>query len=290
MPEPINPDDPCPCGQRLPWHLFELGLDDHTCSCERHYVQKDNVVYEDGTEINPIARAEISWKTTEEIGPPLAGDPPTIGGEPTESQLRAAKILSKCKIPEGATSPAFQEPPQMSSDFASPADREAMSMGCLINQEYASRAREYLEGAPLIYDPQTPVGGMFDFRPSFVKTPVCEKCKTPMAPVDDTDWACPLHTCEKAYEPVHTGVYPVKQVYCGVDYADDKSECAIVVAYKDAHGKVTITNILRGEDAEKMEEFYQDRKGTSVEQLFEDARAVRMIHWGEKILAGPEEP
>jgi hypothetical protein len=58
MPDPIAPGYPCSCGQPLPWHLFELGLDDHTCSCNRHYVQANDVVYEDGVAPNPFAQAE----------------------------------------------------------------------------------------------------------------------------------------------------------------------------------------------------------------------------------------
>jgi hypothetical protein len=27
----------CPCGQQLPWHLFEFGPMEHTCSCGRKY-------------------------------------------------------------------------------------------------------------------------------------------------------------------------------------------------------------------------------------------------------------
>ena len=56
---PVPPKSPCPCGQPLPWHLFNLGLGlSHICLCDRKYVQKRDTleVLLVGTEPNPLAR------------------------------------------------------------------------------------------------------------------------------------------------------------------------------------------------------------------------------------------
>lgn len=46
----------CVCGQHLPVHLAEIGLQSHTCSCERAYRVEDGKFIEDGTRPNPFAR------------------------------------------------------------------------------------------------------------------------------------------------------------------------------------------------------------------------------------------
>jgi len=54
----VKPGVNCVCGQPLPWHLFELALDNfvHVCSCERRYViNSEKAVVQDGTEHNPVA-------------------------------------------------------------------------------------------------------------------------------------------------------------------------------------------------------------------------------------------
>ncbi len=46
--------DKCECGAELPWHLFEVGIDGHVCSCERHYLLKNGIVEQSGTAPNPF--------------------------------------------------------------------------------------------------------------------------------------------------------------------------------------------------------------------------------------------
>lgn len=56
----ILPKSPCPCGQSLPWHLFELELGlSHICLCSRKYVQErgKSEVRAAGNEANPFADA-----------------------------------------------------------------------------------------------------------------------------------------------------------------------------------------------------------------------------------------
>ena len=57
----MSPGDPCPCGQPLPWHLFELAMVgfEHICCCSRRYVVKGTkkrkpVVVQEGTD-EPLA-------------------------------------------------------------------------------------------------------------------------------------------------------------------------------------------------------------------------------------------
>jgi hypothetical protein len=59
------PDDAvCACGQRLPWHLFRLGLGEtgrtfeHVCSCSRAYTQEGGSVRRTEDQDNPFARFE----------------------------------------------------------------------------------------------------------------------------------------------------------------------------------------------------------------------------------------
>lgn len=52
----ISEGAPCECGVELPWHLFNLGLDEHICSCERSYVMKDGTVELAGVRPNPFVR------------------------------------------------------------------------------------------------------------------------------------------------------------------------------------------------------------------------------------------
>lgn len=54
----IAKDGTCVCGQPLPWHLFELGVQEHVCSCERKYAYNPKLSCADlvGTEPNPFAR------------------------------------------------------------------------------------------------------------------------------------------------------------------------------------------------------------------------------------------
>jgi len=58
----MEPGSDCPCGQPLPWHLFEL-VDErfsHICSCERRYRLKDGKIVQDGTERNPVAEFDLA--------------------------------------------------------------------------------------------------------------------------------------------------------------------------------------------------------------------------------------
>jgi len=57
IPKPLVNGDKCPCGARMPWHLIKLGLNSHTCSCERTYKVEDGKAIPAGTKVNPFARA-----------------------------------------------------------------------------------------------------------------------------------------------------------------------------------------------------------------------------------------
>ena len=52
--QPMTEGDKCECGAELPWHLFEVGLTAHVCSCERRYVVKDGTVEQSGMARNPF--------------------------------------------------------------------------------------------------------------------------------------------------------------------------------------------------------------------------------------------
>jgi len=47
-----------------------------------------------------------------------------------------------------------------------------------------------------------------NFTISWVGPPKCEACKTPMEPVDSTQWACVNEDCDQKGTPIHTGIYP----------------------------------------------------------------------------------
>ena len=63
----VEPKSSCPCGQTLPWHLFELGLGlTHVCLCNRTYRQDktSGKVEQVGNSPNPFTDAptgEAPW-------------------------------------------------------------------------------------------------------------------------------------------------------------------------------------------------------------------------------------
>ena len=50
----IEPQGKCLCGEDLPWHLHDLGINSHTCSCGRSYEPKGKTFVYVGDKPNPF--------------------------------------------------------------------------------------------------------------------------------------------------------------------------------------------------------------------------------------------
>ena len=74
---PIKDGGTCPCGNRLPWHLFNLDLGgfSHNCSCDRLFKKVDGVVCVVGMKKNQIAE----WDRSHQWDPDAPNDIGTRG-------------------------------------------------------------------------------------------------------------------------------------------------------------------------------------------------------------------
>lgn len=113
--EVVEPGSTCPCKQKLPWHLFELGMGlEHICSCERTYRQElgDPTVRFVGMlglhgvirimSVSPAAKRDLGEELTTEKVLMIDGLPPKLTANLLAS-VRQAWSQAGCLPPTIAT-------------------------------------------------------------------------------------------------------------------------------------------------------------------------------------------
>jgi len=71
------------------------------------------------------------------------------------------------------------------------------------------RSQAMVESYRKMYGPVNPSPQFFSA--SVVQTPKCG-CGAAMEPASDTEWVCQAEDCPRRGDPVHTGVYPMKDI------------------------------------------------------------------------------